>query len=100
LPSDDTRRRRPDITLARRKLGWEPTIPLREGLKKPLNIDEFVKSRISHGKVKSSSCKARKSDGRGNPPGCPILGAGGSASRPYLPQRTQDAAQSRSERDR
>jgi len=29
--------------------------------------------------------KARKSDGRGNPPGCPI--PGGSASRPYLPQR-------------
>jgi hypothetical protein len=35
--------------------------------------------------VKSSRCKARKSDGRGNPPGCPI--PGGSASRPYLPQR-------------
>jgi len=31
------------------------------------------------------TCKARKSDGRGNPPGCPI--SGGSASRPYLPQR-------------
>jgi hypothetical protein len=30
-------------------------------------------------------CKARKSDGRGNPPGCPI--SDGSASRPYLPQR-------------
>jgi hypothetical protein len=30
-------------------------------------------------------CKARKSDGRGNPPGCPI--SGGSASRPYLLQR-------------
>ena len=29
--------------------------------------------------------KARKSDGRGNPPGCPI--SGGSPSRPYLLQR-------------
>jgi hypothetical protein len=29
--------------------------------------------------------KAHKFDGRGNPPGCPI--SGGSASRPYLPQR-------------
>jgi hypothetical protein len=30
-------------------------------------------------------CNARKSDGRGNPPGCPI--SGGSASRPSLLQR-------------
>jgi len=31
------------------------------------------------------TCQARKTDGRGNPPGCPM--AGGSASRPYLSQR-------------
>lgn len=29
---DDPAQRRPDITLARRCLGWEPTVPLREGL--------------------------------------------------------------------
>ncbi|MEW6719622.1 MAG: UDP-glucuronic acid decarboxylase family protein [Thermodesulfobacteriota bacterium] len=32
LPQDDPVRRRPDITLARTKLGWAPTIPLRDGL--------------------------------------------------------------------
>ena len=32
LPPDDPRQRRPDITLARDKLGWHPTIALREGL--------------------------------------------------------------------
>jgi UDP-glucuronate decarboxylase len=32
LPTDDPRQRRPDITLARQLLGWEPTIPLAEGL--------------------------------------------------------------------
>ncbi|HXW39338.1 MAG TPA: UDP-glucuronic acid decarboxylase family protein [Acidimicrobiales bacterium] len=32
LPADDPTRRRPDITLARRALGWEPTTPLAEGL--------------------------------------------------------------------
>jgi dTDP-glucose 4,6-dehydratase len=32
LPQDDPRVRRPDITLARKTLGWEPRIPLREGL--------------------------------------------------------------------
>ncbi|MCS7238146.1 MAG: SDR family oxidoreductase [Thermoguttaceae bacterium] len=31
-PADDPARRCPDITLARKKLGWEPTTPLREGL--------------------------------------------------------------------
>jgi len=33
LPTDDPRQRQPDITLAREHLGWEPRIPLREGLK-------------------------------------------------------------------
>jgi len=32
LPADDPVRRRPDITLARQKLGWEPVVPLEEGL--------------------------------------------------------------------
>ena len=32
LPQDDPVRRRPDIALAKAKLGWEPTVPLRKGL--------------------------------------------------------------------
>jgi UDP-glucuronate decarboxylase len=32
LPTDDPERRRPDISLARERLGWEPQVPLREGL--------------------------------------------------------------------
>jgi UDP-glucuronate decarboxylase len=32
LPEDDPVRRRPDITLAREKLGWEPKVQIREGL--------------------------------------------------------------------
>ncbi len=32
LPKDDPRQRRPDITRARTLLGWEPKVPLREGL--------------------------------------------------------------------
>ncbi len=32
LPSDDPTRRRPDITLAKTKLGWEPRVALSEGL--------------------------------------------------------------------
>jgi len=36
LPEDDPKQRRPDITKARRLLGWEPTIDLRTGLQKSL----------------------------------------------------------------
>lgn len=32
LPADDPTRRRPDITLARQRLGWEPKVELAEGL--------------------------------------------------------------------
>ncbi|MGP3697609.1 UDP-glucuronic acid decarboxylase family protein [Rhodobacter sp. NSM] len=32
LPEDDPRRRRPDIERARRLLGWEPRVPLSDGL--------------------------------------------------------------------
>lgn len=33
LPADDPRQRRPDITRARETLGWEPKVPLAEGLR-------------------------------------------------------------------
>ena len=42
LPPDDPRQRRPDITLAKEKLGWEPKVPLREGLTKAIPYFERV----------------------------------------------------------
>jgi len=33
LPEDDPRKRRPDITKAKRILGWEPRVPLEDGLR-------------------------------------------------------------------
>jgi len=36
LPQDDPKVRQPDITRARTLLGWEPTVPLREGLQETL----------------------------------------------------------------
>ena len=36
LPIDDPRRRRPDISLAKEKLGWEPKIGLDEGLQRTI----------------------------------------------------------------
>jgi UDP-glucuronate decarboxylase len=32
LPQDDPRQRKPDITLARKHLAWEPKVELRDGL--------------------------------------------------------------------
>ncbi len=37
LPTDDPTRRCPDITLARRELGWEPRIGLREGIERTIH---------------------------------------------------------------
>jgi UDP-glucuronate decarboxylase len=38
LPSDDPRQRKPDISLAKTRLGgWEPTIPLRDGLERTIS---------------------------------------------------------------
>lgn len=39
LPSDDPKQRQPNIGLAREKLGWEPSIPLEQGLQK--TVDYF-----------------------------------------------------------
>ncbi len=33
LPADDPKQRQPDIALAKAKLGWQPKVPLTEGLK-------------------------------------------------------------------
>jgi nucleoside-diphosphate-sugar epimerase len=39
LPTDDPKVRQPDITRARTLLGWEPTVPLEQGL--TATIDYF-----------------------------------------------------------
>jgi dTDP-glucose 4,6-dehydratase len=39
LPVDDPKVRQPDITRARSELGWEPVVPLEEGLRR--TIDYF-----------------------------------------------------------
>jgi UDP-glucuronate decarboxylase len=48
LPEDDPRQRQPDIEKARRLLGWEPKVPLTEGLKKTV---AYFASRIESGAV-------------------------------------------------
>jgi dTDP-glucose 4,6-dehydratase len=45
LPVDDPTQRKPDLTLARAHLGWEPTIQLREGLERTA---EYFRSLEGH----------------------------------------------------
>jgi UDP-glucuronate decarboxylase len=42
LPQDDPERRKPDITLAKAKLGWEPKVALDDGLKKTIEYFKQV----------------------------------------------------------
>jgi UDP-glucuronate decarboxylase len=44
LPQDDPTRRQPDISLAKRELGWSPKIDLNDGLMKTIaDFDERLK---------------------------------------------------------
>ena len=52
LPQDDPTRRRPDITVARSLLGWEPTITLREGLNRSL---EYFQACVNNESVAATS---------------------------------------------
>lgn len=46
LPSDDPTQRKPDISLAREKLGWEPRVQLEKGLVKTVEyFKDFVEDR-------------------------------------------------------
>lgn len=48
LPSDDPMQRKPDISLAKEKLNWEPKIPLEQGLVKTIEyFDQLLKSDTS-----------------------------------------------------
>jgi dTDP-glucose 4,6-dehydratase len=49
LPEDDPKHRRPDITKAKRLLGWEPKVSLEEGLKHTLDYfkEKFARSTVA-----------------------------------------------------
>jgi len=52
LPQDDPTRRRPDITVARSLLGWEPKISLREGLERSL---EYFQTCVAKERIASNA---------------------------------------------
>ena len=46
LPQDDPTRRKPDISLAKKMLGWGPKVSLEDGLKETIS---YFKIRLGHG---------------------------------------------------
>jgi UDP-glucuronate decarboxylase len=52
LPQDDPKQRKPDIKRAQELLGWNPTIPLREGLEKTV---KYFRERIASQELRGKS---------------------------------------------
>ena len=57
LPQDDPKQRKPDISRAQQLLDWNPTIPLREGLKK--TVADF-KQRVANSKQQTADSQTAK----------------------------------------
>lgn len=55
LPKDDPKQRRPDITRAKTLLGWEPKVPLREGLARSL---EYFRAAVEAEKTQPEQRRA------------------------------------------
>lgn len=55
LPADDPKQRQPDIAKARQQLGWEPTIPLRQGLVRTI---EYFKPLLGSSRMKARAQRA------------------------------------------
>ena len=45
LPNDDPKQRQPDISLAQRQLGWQPTTELRDGLTRTIRYFDDLLAR-------------------------------------------------------
>ena len=54
LPADDPKQRQPEISKARKQLGWEPTIPLRDGLQRTI---DYFRPLIGSPRMKSRAQK-------------------------------------------
>jgi dTDP-glucose 4,6-dehydratase len=56
LPSDDPRQRRPDISRARAMLGWEPKVPVREGVARTI---EYFRSLLNSDRMAPRGARPR-----------------------------------------
>jgi UDP-glucuronate decarboxylase len=62
LPADDPKQRKPDITLARKNLNWEPEVELRDGLERTIDyFKSIVSGKVEAGPRRSSSTRVKES---------------------------------------
>jgi UDP-glucuronate decarboxylase len=61
LPQDDPTQRQPDITRARELLGWEPRVPLREGLAR--TVPYFADRRARQAELRRRAASVRGASG-------------------------------------
>ena len=64
LPEDDPKRRQPDITKAKQLLGWEPLVPLEEGIARTL---DYFRAKLS-ADCAHTRVVAERPNGTGVPP--------------------------------
>ncbi len=60
LPEDDPAQRQPDITLARERLGWEPTVDLRDGL---VRTADYFAARAASPRASARRSRRRRRQG-------------------------------------
>jgi UDP-glucuronate decarboxylase len=50
MPTDDPKQRQPDISLAKKHIGWEPKVALKEGLGRTIEyFDALLSKRVGAG---------------------------------------------------
>ena len=62
LPSDDPKQRRPDITLAQEKLKWQPTISVKDGMRKTI---DYFRRILSEGQSETFNVRRASSSSAG-----------------------------------
>jgi UDP-glucuronate decarboxylase len=65
LPQDDPKQRQPDISTARERLGWAPSVPLQEGLLHTIAYFEKLLSAGSWGAMSAERAERREADFNG-----------------------------------
>ena len=55
LPRDDPKQRRPDISFARKQIDWQPSLPLREGLRHTIDYFDALLADREPAEVAASS---------------------------------------------
>lgn len=82
LPADDPMHRRPDIALAKKEFGWQPTVSLDDGLKATIGVSNSRSAPRLRGSHRRRRCERQPPAPEATPNSSPaaIQAAGGTAT--------------------